>query len=159
MRQILLAIIGGTSGFAVSAGVFALITALSLIPRMADKTHTGHHVKSYETCVFTGELFGTILFFLNINGYDLSLCRLLEDMLPINDFFMELIFVQLPIAFCGIFIGIFGGTLSVSIAENLDVFAVFGRRAKLHYGIGVIILSFALGKALGSLLFFYKEWF
>ena len=159
MRQVLLAIIGGASGFAVSAGVFALITALSLIPRMADKTHTGQYVKSYETCVLTGGLFGIILFFLNINGYDVSLCRLLEDMLPVNDFLIELLFVQLPIAFCGIFIGIFGGTLSVSIAENLDVLAVFRRRTKLHYGTGAVILSFAVGKALGSFLFFYKEWF
>lgn len=159
MKQIFLAIIGASSGFAVSAGVFALITALSLIPRMADKTHTGQYVKSYETCVLTGGLFGVILFFLNINGYDLSFCSLLEDVLHRNSFLYELLFVQFPIAFCGIFIGIFVGTLSISIAENLDVIAVFGRRTKLHYGIGYIILSFALGKALGSFLFFYKEWF
>lgn len=159
MRQVLLAVIGGASGFAVSAGVFALITALSLIPRMADKTRTGQSVKSYETCVLTGGLFGVILFFLNMNDYNLSFCRLLEDTLHMNSFLSELLFVQLPIAFCGIFIGIFGGTLSVSIAENLDVIAVFGRRAKLHHGIAYIILSFALGKALGSFLFFYKQWF
>jgi len=159
MRQVLLAVIGATSGFAVSAGVFALITALSLIPRMADKTHTGQYIKSYETCVLTGGLFGVILFFLNINGYDLSLYRLLENALHMNGFLDRLLFIQLPIGLCGIFIGIFVGTLSVSIAENLDVVAVFGRRTRLHYGLGYIILSFALGKALGSFLFFYKEWF
>ena len=50
-------------------------------------------------------------------------------------------------------------TLAVSIAESLNVTAVLGRRARLHYGLGVLILCFAVGKALGSLLFFYKHWF
>lgn len=157
--QILLTVIGLASGFAVSAGVFALITALSLIPRMADKTHTGAYAKSYETCVFTGGLTGVILFFLQINNYDLSLYRLMENIFDTDSFLIELLFVHFPAAVFGIFIGIFVGTLAVSIAESLNVTAVLGRRAKLHYGLGYIILSFALGKALGAFLFFYHEWF
>ena len=159
MLQILFAIIGLASGFAVSAGVFALITALSLIPRMADKTHTAAYARTYETCVFTGGMTGIIIFFLRINNYDLSLYRMTETVFHGDSFLMELLSVNLPQAVFGIFIGIFVGTLSVSIAESLDVTAVLGRRVRLHYGLAYIMLSFALGKALGAFLFFYKEWY
>lgn len=135
-------VIGLASGFFVSAGVFALITALSLIPRMADRTHTGAYAKRYEDCVLLGGMVGVILYFLR--EYDKQ---------------FPLFFSSLLLIFTGFFIGIFVGTLAISLAENLNVTAVIGRRVKLHKYFGVIILSFAIGKILGSLVFFYKSWF
>ena len=45
MTFLLSVITGIGAGFGVSAGVFALVTSLSLLPRMADKTHTGYAMK------------------------------------------------------------------------------------------------------------------
>lgn len=143
MTFLLSVITGIGAGFGVSAGVFALVTSLSLLPRMADKTHTGYAMRTYETWVFWGGMFGNSIYF--FQQYDLSLS------------FRS--FYPLPLILFGSFAGIAIGTLAVSIAESLNVTAVLGRSARLHYGLGVLILCFAVGKALGSLLFFYKHWF
>lgn len=137
-------IFGVGSGFAVAAGVFALITTLSLLPRMADKTHTGSRMMLYEDCVFLGGICGMAIYFLQLNGITLSLPPLLCDIL---------------ILFSGLFCGIFVGTLAISIAENLNVTAVLCRRIRLHHGLGFLILSFALGKIFGALLFFTQSFY
>lgn len=145
MTEILLGFIGLCSGAAVSAGVFALITALSLIPRMAVKTHTGKYVHAYERSVFLGAMTGITIYFLHIHE------------VPV--LFLDGIPLLLILLFCGFFIGMFVGTLSISLAENLNVTAVLGRRIRLHQYFAWMILAFAIGKILGSLLFFYKRWF
>ena len=141
---ILFILIGASSGFAVSAGVFALITSLSLLPRMADLTKTGAYMRTYEDCVLVGGMVGVLSYFFNLNGWNLELPYSLAI---------------LVLLFCGTFIGIFIGTLAVSIAENLNVTAVLGRRAKLHHGLGLLMLCLAIGKTIGSLIFFYYRWF
>ena len=141
---ILFILIGASGGFAVSAGVFALITSLSLLPRMADLTRTSPFMRTYEDFVVLGGMTGVLSYFCVLNGWNLVLPE-----------FPAL----LILLFCGLFTGIFIGTLSVSIAENLNVTAVLGRRAKLHHGLGTLTLSFAIGKTIGSLLFFYYRWF
>lgn len=143
MTFLLSVITGIGAGFGVSAGVFALVTSLSLLPRMADKTRTGYAMRTYETWVFWGGMFGNSIYFFQQYGVSLSF----------HSFYL------LPLISFGSFAGIAIGTLAVSIAESLNVTAVLGRRARLHYGLGVLILCFAVGKALGSLLFFYKHWF
>ncbi|MDY5576322.1 MAG: stage V sporulation protein AB [Lachnospiraceae bacterium] len=153
MFNLLLILIGLCSGFAVSAGVFALITALSLIPRMADKTHTGSYAQTYETSVFLGAMAGTILYFLEKNDLLLPTHTLTSH--PV----WNILLLQFPLLFSGLFIGMFVGTLAISLAENLNVTAVFGRRVNLHTGMAYIILSFALGKVFGALLFFSRHWF
>ncbi len=145
MVTIILFIIGFGGGLAVSAGLFALITALSLIPRMAVRTHTGKYVHAYETAVFFGAVTGLIIYFNSVNNY----------------FFLTL---QGPVLFVflllyGLWIGLFAGTLSISLAENLDVTAVLGRRICLHQYFAWIILAFALGKSIGTVTFFYQRWF
>ena len=62
MTFLLSVITGIGAGFGVSAGVFALVTSLSLLPRMADKTHTGYAMRTYETWVFWGGMFGNSIF-------------------------------------------------------------------------------------------------
>lgn len=145
MTNILLGFIGLCSGAAVSAGVFALVTALSLIPRMAVKTHTGKYVHTYEWSVFFGGMAGVTLYFLDVNN------------IPV--FFLQGIPLLVTLLFSGIFVGMFVGTLAISLAENLDVTAILGRRIRLHQYFAWMILAFAIGKSLASLLFFYKRWY
>ena len=50
-RQILLGIIGLSSGMLVASGLFSFITGLGVISDFADRTHTGEHVLLYEDAV------------------------------------------------------------------------------------------------------------
>lgn len=136
LKQILLGIIGMSGGYIVAGGVFALITSVGLIARLAGKTHTGRYVKIYETCIAFGGTIGNV-----ISVYQFSL--------PIGSFILPLF---------GIFSGIFVGVLAMSLAESVNVTAVFTRRIRLSKGIAYVILGIAIGKGLGALLLFYQGW-
>ena len=56
----------------------------------------------------------------------------------------------------GLFAGIFVGCLALAIAEMLDTIPIFARRIGFRHGLGIVVLSIALGKAAGSLLYFMK---
>ena len=137
IKEILLGVTGLGAGSLVSAGVFALISTIGLIPRMAGRTHTGSYVRNYEMAVFFGGTLGNIM---NIFGVSVPLG-------------------VVGLTLFGLFAGIFVGCLATSLAESLDATAIFARRVRLHKGMGVIILSVAIGKLLASILFFYLRWY
>ena len=58
--------------------------------------------------------------------------------------------------FFGFFAGIFVGCLALAIAEMLNTIPVFTRRIGFRHGLGIVVLCIALGKAVGSLLYFIK---
>lgn len=135
--NIFLVVIGLGSGTAIAAGVFALITKIGVIAQIAKKTKTTAYVTSYETAVLFGGVTGTLFTIFNFS-------------------------LALPIAIIligGLSYGIFLGCLATTLAEALDVTAIFTRRLKLHKGIPLIVLSMALGKSLGSLLYYFRFYF
>lgn len=134
---LILTIIGLGSGTAVAAGVFALITKIGVLTQIAHRTKTSNYVTIYETAVLAGGVIGTLL--------------------TIFHFQMSLPIIFIGIA--GLCYGIFLGCLSTALAETLDVTAIFTRRLKLHTGIPFIVLSMALGKSLGSLLYYIRFYF
>ncbi len=143
IREFLCGLIGFASGIAVAGGVFALITSIGIIPRISDKTHTKHHLRAYELSILLGGTLGNIYNIFEVN-------------FPGNDAFNAHAFI-FPIF--GIAAGIFVGCLATALAESLNVTAITSRRLKLHVGLGFIILSLALGKLIGSFIFFYNRWF
>ena len=54
----------------------------------------------------------------------------------------------------GGFFGIFVGCLAIALAEVLDGIPIFTRRMRLRKGLNTIMISVALGKMAGALLFF-----
>ena len=58
----------------------------------------------------------------------------------------------------GIFSGIFVGCWSMALAEILNVFPVFMRRARIVRYIAAFTISVAVGKGLGAGLFFFRGW-
>ena len=135
--NIFLVVIGLGSGTAIAAGVFALITKIGVIAQIAKKTKTTAYVTSYETAVLFGGVTGTLFTIFNFS-------------------------LALPIAIIligGLSYGIFLGCLATALAEALDVTAIFTRRLKLHKGLPFIVLSMALGKSLGSLLYYIRFYF
>jgi len=56
----------------------------------------------------------------------------------------------------GVFAGMFVGCLALAIAEMLNSIPIFARRIGFRHGLGVAITAAALGKLLGSLIYFAK---
>ena len=57
----------------------------------------------------------------------------------------------------GVFAGMFVGSLALAIAEMLDSIPIFSRRISFRHGIGLAILSVAIGKVCGSIIYFLTE--
>lgn len=132
LKRIILIFFGFGSGVVISAGVFALIATIGIVPRMAEKTKTVRHIPIYEDAITLGGFVGTLAMFLNFS-------------LPGGKI------IAVLFSLC---IGIFFGELAVSLAEVLNVFPIFMRRFRMKKGLRIFIPAIALGKCLGSLLYF-----
>ncbi len=135
-QQILLTVVGLSAGVAAAGGLFSFIIGLGVISDFADRTHTGQYVLLYENAVALGGILGNIFFIYRIS-------------IPGG--------AWLAAAF-GLFGGIFVGCWAMALAEVLNLFPIFIRRAKLVRCTQYIIIGIAVGKTLGSLLFFYNRW-
>lgn len=119
------------SGIVVSGAVVAFITIIGLVPRLAQKTKTQNHIKIYESAIISGGIFGTVAGPFNLR-------------LPIGVPFVVLIALS---------IGIFYGTLAMSLAETLNVIPILSRRARIQQGMFYFVIAIAFGKLAGALLY------
>lgn len=121
-----------SSGIVIAGAVFAFITMVGVVPRIAQKTNTESYMKYYEEVILFGGIFGGT-----------------------SDFFKYYVhigsFFTVIFSFC---IGVFFGCLAVSLAEVLNVIPILSRRTQLQKGLTIFIISIALGKSLGSLAYF-----
>lgn len=115
-------------GAAVAAGLFAFVTTVGVITRLAAGTKTAKHLMWYETV--------TIVAVTLANGVDLFLWNI-PDMVCLR-------------VICGLFSGVFTGCLAAALAEVVNVFPVMTRRIGLTKGMPYLMLSFALGKGIGA---------
>ena len=136
IRQALMGLIGISSGFITAGGIFALIVSIGIIPRMAGKTRTAYNINWYENSIIAGGILGNIVYLYSL-------------LVPLGRF---------GLAVYGIFSGIFVGSLAIALAETLNTIPVFTRRIHLKKGIGFLLLGMAVGKSLGSLLYFFRRW-
>ncbi len=135
-RQIALAVIGLSAGITVAGGLFSFIIGLGVVSDLADRTHTGRHILLYEDATALGGMLGNLFFVFQIR-------------IPYGAWILPLF---------GIFAGIFVGCWAMALAEILDVFPIFVRRAKLIRCIPWAILGIAIGKGIGALIFFIGRW-
>lgn len=136
IRQVLLAIIGLASGAGVAAGLFSFIVSLGVVSDFADRTHTGNRVHLYEDSIALGGMLGNLFFIYQIH-------------IP---------FGQILLPVFGLLSGIFVGAYIMALAEVLNVFPIFIRRAKILKYIPYLIIGIALGKGFGSLVHLYFGW-
>lgn len=133
LKLLFLVFFGLCAGGVIAAGIFAFLAIIGVFPRLIGKTGTHKHILLYETVIVLGGFFGNILdiyeFPINMGGNP-------------------------AIAAFGLFVGIFVGCLVMSLAETLKALPVINRRLHLSVGIQYMILSIALGKLTGSLIFF-----
>lgn len=136
VNQILLAVIGLSAGAAVAGGLFAFIVELGVIADFADRTQTADHILLYEDSTALGGILGTIFFIFHIR-------------IPFGGWIVPVF---------GLLAGIFVGCWSMALAENLNVFPIFIRRVKIVRYVSAFVLSMAVGKGVGMLVFFFKGW-
>lgn len=130
---ILKIIMGLSSGFLVSGGMYALITTLGIINRLAQDTHTASRIKLYEECVIWGATIGNVIWIYSVP-------------IPSKMFFY---------IFFGLISGIYAGCLAVALAEVIKTIPVFIFRTGIREGLGFIILSMAIGKCVGGIVYFF----
>lgn len=136
INWIMLSFLGLASGLAISAGLFAFLIGLGVISDFADRTHTGKYVTLYEDFIVVGGILGNLFWIYRVDFLRGS---------------------WLLLGF-GLLSGIFVGCWSMALADILNIFPIFLRRAKITTGFSWLIASMALGKSLGSLLYFYMGW-
>lgn len=153
IKQLLMAVMGLSFGTMAAGGVFMVLISIGLIPRFAGKTHTGSKVFLYEEMVIFGTITGCI--FSVFHDY-LPIGAWMRTLTPYSDGIWNGIGSSILIIF-GLFAGMFVGCLALAIAEMLNTTPIFARRIGFRHGLGIAVLSMALGKAAGSLLYFAQE--
>lgn len=157
LRQLLLAVIGVSSGLIVSAGVFTVLISVGLIPRFAGKMHVARKIFVLEEMVVLGTLAGAFLSIFSdwgmvgafVREHELFGANATQGVWNLVGTVFLLIF--------GIFAGIFVGCLALAIAEMLNTIPIFARRIGFRHGLGIAILAVSLGKLLGSLIYFTQQ--
>lgn len=132
-RQVFLFFIGVCGGGVISAGLFAFISILGLVPRLAARTHTASQVSRYENWIILGAVFGNL----------------------VDLFKMPLMGGYVLLGIWGICSGIFIGCLVMSLAETLDAIPTMNRRIRLSVGIQYMIAGIGIGKTVGCLVYFF----
>ena len=125
-------VIGFASGLVIAGAVYAFITIVGVVPRLAQKTHTTDKIRLYETALALGGIFGT-------------LAGIFHFLVPIG---------HVGVITASVINGIFVGCLAMSLAEVLNVIPILSRRVRLQRGMFFLVMAIAVGKLVGSLLYF-----
>ena len=127
-----LAAVGFCSGAVVAAALFAFVITIGLVVWIIGKCHLSERSHLFEDCISIGATIGNLYYFNEWN-------------LPGGMFFM---------AVFGLFSGLYVGCLVMALAETVNTVPVMSRRLRLTVGLPYLILSVAVGKALGALVYF-----
>lgn len=133
IKNIVLGFLGLSFGMTVSAGVFAFITMLDVIPRLAHRTGTAKHLYGFENMIILGGTLGNVLI-------------LFVERFPVTYVGMSVF---------GLCAGVFVGCLSMALAESLRVIPVFVKRLRMKEGLPVMLIAFALGKFVGTIVQYF----
>lgn len=127
--KLLLLFAGLSGGICVAGGLFAFLTIVGVLTRLASGTKTAKNVVLYEDLSLFGLVFG-------------NLAYLFGSSLPIG---------TVSLLIYGLGAGIFTGCLAAALAEIVNVIPVMVKRIKLKYGMSAVMVAFALGKFAGSI--------
>lgn len=131
LLSLLVAIIGVSWGLTVGLAFSAVITILRVMPRLMEVTGTRVAHRVYETALTAGAVLASVLLWTS-------------PVLRLGDVGAVIV---------GALAGIWVGLLAAALAEVINAIPIAGRRIGLRTGIAVLIASLALGKVIGSLIF------
>lgn len=135
MKTVLLNFIGMASGFTTAAALVALIATIGVLNRLAQMTHSAKYIRWYEICFMLGGILGNALYIFEV------------DFFTLNRWILGGISL-----FMGIYLGCFIGAL----AEVLQIFPMLFHRMNLRVGMTWMLISMAVGKALGGIISFLE---
>lgn len=135
-RYAALLVIGIIFGLLIAAGLFAYITVVGVITRLAIRTSTAKHILLYEDVVLLGAMCGNIVYLFQLS-------------IPVG---------HIGLIIFGFFSGCFVGCLAMALEEVLQVFPIITHRMKLTIGIPILILSMALSKGIGTFIQLFIYW-
>ncbi len=118
-------------GILISAGLAGFIVGLAIIPTYAVRSHTTRHIFLYENISMLGILFGNSVY-------------LFHFFLPGKNILLGIM---------GFGFGFFLGAWILA-----DIFPALQKRLSINNGYFWILLSLAVGKSIGALLYFYSGW-
>lgn len=138
LKAVLMALITFACGVAVSAGTFAFLLVIGVIPRMIKKSNLADHIFTIENMIILGVLTGAVF---SVEDWE----------------------ARFPLAWLGHFLlalyglsaGIFVGCISVALAEILNTFPILFRRLYIKRGLQLVMTAMALGKMTGALYYFF----
>ena len=136
MTNVLLALIGGSLGVVVASGALALLIALGIVVRYVRITKTQNRIGLYEDSALLGTFIGGIW---QLGQFSVGMG-------------------WMGVVIYGFFSGFFLGGWIIALGEVLNVFAIMLRRFKIEKGVSWIFFVMALGKMIGTLLFYGKGW-
>lgn len=145
----LLLLFGSLSfGFICAAGVFTVLSSVQLVPRFIGKTRSSNEIFLYENMIILGTIIGGVVsIYWEYEGAGTLALGQTQ--------FGSVLGLLLLLAY-GVFSGMFVGCLALSIAEMLDSIPIFLKRISWKWGVSLMVGAVALGKILGSLLYFGK---
>lgn len=142
LRRAILILLGFFAGSAVSAGAFAFLLVIGVIPRMLRTARLTDRVLLAENIIMLGTLTGCIL-----SLWERQSLSQTQGLYQIIGFFLICIY--------GFSAGIFVGCIAVSLAEILHTFPILFRRFRLTQGLEWLMCAMAIGKLCGALFSFY----
>lgn len=135
LRYCALVFAGIAAGGVIAAGVFAFLAMIGIFPRMLSAAGAGKRAAFLENFLILGGIWGNVM-------------DLWHPHVPIGG--------NLLLAAYGFFMGIFVGSLVMSLAETLKAIPVLNRRIRLRTGLPYVITAIALGKSFGAWMYFWK---
>lgn len=129
------------AGSAVSAGTFAFIIVIGIMPRILRRSKMTD-VLFLENVIIAGVIAGNLL-----SLWDKKL------------FTFPYLVGHLIVVVYSVCTGMFVGCMSVALAEILHTFPIIFRRTKLKIGLSAVVYAMAAGKLLGSLFYFVMGYF
>lgn len=138
IKHTILALLALLGGVGVSAGTFAFLLVVGVIPRMLRKSNLAKRIITVENVVVCGLLLGTVL-----------------SVFSFGTIFRSAFLGHIVLAVYGLSAGIFVGCISVALAEILDTFPIMFRRTHIKRGLSWMMTVMAMGKLAGALYYFY----
>lgn len=145
LRQLVLLLLGWMSGVAVSAGTFAFLLVIGVVPRMLRTTNLMQKVLTVEMVIVAAVTLGNIVSLWDEPGYS----AIYEWGGTIGEGIGHAL-----LGLYGVSAGIFVGCISVALAEILHIFPILFRRLKMSSGLSALMFSMAFGKCAGALFSF-----
>lgn len=138
IRHIAMALVTLACGIAVSAGTFAFLLVIGVVPRMIKKMNLCDRIMTLENMIVLGVLTGAVF-----------------SVVEWEARFPAVWIGHLLLTLYGFIAGMFVGCIAVALAEILNTFPILFRRMYVNRGLSCVMIAMALGKTTGSLYYFF----